>query len=129
MRPLNFLRIVKLYSGVLRLNVDPEKIKQVFWNIGLNTLDAMPMGGRLVISTERSNGFIHIRFKDSVIGIQEKDIEKNNFTTKEHGTGLGLAIAYRIIDEHKGRIKVESSVGLGTNFEIILTDVDEKAKR
>lgn len=126
----NNIKIEKLYSGMLQVNVDPEKIKQVFWNLGLNALDAMPTGGKLVISTEHSNGFIHIHFKDSGIGIQEKDIEKifyPFFTTKEHGTGLGLAIAYRIIDEHKGKIKVKSSVGLGTDFEIILTDVDEKA--
>lgn len=124
------IKIVKHYSRALQVNVDPEKMKQVFWNLGLNALDAMPMEGKLVISTEHSNGFIHIHFKDSGMGIQEKDIEKifyPFFTTKEHGTGLGLAIAYRIIDEHKGKIKVESSVGLGTDFEIILTDVDEKA--
>jgi signal transduction histidine kinase len=126
----NTITIEKLYSGSLQVHVDPQKMKQVFWNLGLNALESMPHGGELVISTRHSNGFIHIHFKDSGIGIEEKDIEKifyPFFTTKEHGTGLGLAIAYRIVEEHKGRISVESNVGIGTNFEIILKETDEEA--
>lgn len=49
------------------------------------------------------------------------------FTTKDNGTGLGLAIAYRIIEEHAGKINVESNPGIGTTFEVILPKTDGKA--
>jgi signal transduction histidine kinase len=103
---------------------------QVFWNLGLNAIEAMPEGGELSISAEKVNGYITIRFQDSGSGIEEKDIGKvfyPFFTTKGDGTGLGLAIAYRIIDEHNGRISVKSTTGIGTAFEIILPAPDEKA--
>ncbi len=126
---MNNVTIEKIYSGSLQVNIDPQKMKQVFWNLGLNALEAMPSGGKLIISTEHSNGFVHIHFKDSGVGIEEMNIEKifyPFFTTKEQGTGLGLAIAYRIIEEHRGSIKVESSTDIGTNFEIIIPDTYEK---
>jgi signal transduction histidine kinase len=107
----------------MEINADPQKVRQVFWNFGMNAIEAMPDGGDLIISTKNTDGFIEIRFQDFGGGIAEDIIEKifyPFFTTKEQGTGLGLAIAYRIIEEHKGRIKVESRSGIGTAFEIIL---------
>jgi signal transduction histidine kinase len=105
-------------------------MQQVFWNLGLNAIEAMPEGGELAINAAHTNDFITITFQDSGHGIDGKDIGKvfyPFFTTKEHGTGLGLAIAYRIIDEHKGRIWVKSNAGIGTSFEIILPATYEKA--
>jgi signal transduction histidine kinase len=79
------------------------------------------------VSTDNATSVI---IRDSGHGIEEKNIGKvfyPFFTTKEEGTGLGLAIAYRIIDEHNGRITVKSTPGIGTTFEIILPARDEKA--
>jgi two-component system, NtrC family, sensor histidine kinase PilS len=118
------------YAGPILVNADPQKMHQVFWNLGLNAIEAMPEGGELAINAENTNDFITIAFQDSGHGIDGKNIEKvfyPFFTTKEDGTGLGLAIAYRIIDEHKGRIWVKSNSGIGTTFEIILPATYEKA--
>jgi two-component system sensor histidine kinase PilS (NtrC family) len=120
----------KNYSSPLFVHADPQKMHQVFWNLGLNAIEAMPEGGELSISAERRNDTVTITFQDSGYGIEGKNIEKvfyPFFTTKAHGTGLGLAITYRIIDEHNGRISVKSTTGIGTAFEIILPASDEKA--
>ena len=116
--------------GRLEVDADPQKMRQVFWNLGINSIEAMPEGGELIVSTRNMDRSVEITFKDFGAGIDEKNIEKifyPFFTTKENGTGLGLAIAYRIIEEHNGRIKVNSSPGVGTTFEIILPKTDEKA--
>ncbi len=121
--------IRKNYSGTLEVNADPQKMRQVFWNFGINAIEAMPEGGELIISTRNTDRVVGITFKDFGVGIDGKDIERifyPFFTTKEHGTGLGLSIAYRIIEEHKGSINVNSSPGVGTTFEIILPKTDGK---
>lgn len=120
----------KNYHSPLFVYADPQKMHQVFWNLGVNAIEAMPEGGELSISADRLKGPVTITFRDSGHGIDEKDIGKvfyPFFTTKGYGTGLGLAIAYRIIDEHNGRISVKSTSGIGTTFEIILPAPDEKA--
>ncbi len=122
--------IRKNYSGLLEVNADPQKMQQVFWNLGINAIEAMPDGGELIISTRNTDKVVGISFKDFGVGVDGKDIERifyPFFTTKEQGTGLGLSIAYRIIEEHKGSINVSSSPGVGTIFEIILPKTDGKA--
>lgn len=125
----NNISINKKYTGRLEVDADPHKMRQVFWNLGINSIEAMPEGGELIISTRNMDRFVEITFKDFGAGIDGKNIEKifyPFFTTKEKGTGLGLAIAYRIIEEHNGRINVNSSPGVETTFEIILPKTDEK---
>jgi two-component system, NtrC family, sensor histidine kinase PilS len=115
--------IKKNYNGPVIVNADPQKLRQVFWNLGLNAMEAMPGGGEIIISTRDMADSIEITIKDFGAGIEEKDQEKifyPFFTTKEQGTGLGLAIAYRIVEEHRGWINVESGPGIGTTFEVIL---------
>ncbi|MEW6570227.1 MAG: ATP-binding protein [Nitrospirota bacterium] len=126
----NNISIHKQYSGILEVHADPQKLRQVFWNLGVNAMDAMPEGGKLVVSTRDTDVFWGITFEDSGKGIEPANIEKifyPFFTTKESGTGLGLSIAYRIIEEHSGRIKVESKPRNGTKFDVILPKIDEKA--
>lgn len=121
--------IRKDYDGVVEVNADPKKMRQVFWNLGINSVEAMPEGGELVVSTRNTGGSIEITFQDNGMGIDRENVEKifyPFFTTKEQGTGLGLAIAYRIVEEHGGRITVESSPGIGTTFRIILSKTDGK---
>jgi two-component system sensor histidine kinase PilS (NtrC family) len=124
------ISICKKYTGTLEADVDPQKMRQVFWNLGLNAIEAMPQGGDLIVSTRSTDATAEIMFQDSGIGIGDHDVGRifyPFFTTKENGTGLGLAIAYRIIEEHAGSINVKSNSGFGTTFEVILPDADGKA--
>lgn len=121
-------------EDMLVLPVDPHQMSQVFWNLSLNALQAMPDGGVLTISTRmgavrtadlasKSGEWAEISFRDTGQGIQEGILEKifvPFFTTKENGSGLGLSIVHRIIEEHEGRIYVRSKPGRGTQFTIYL---------
>ena len=110
------------------------QIRQVFLNIILNAVQAMQNGGELRISTrnvgaETFEG-VETTISDTGTGIppeQLKQIFQPFFTTKEEGTGLGLAISYGIVQEHNGRIEVESEEGKGTEFRIFLpAESDER---
>ena len=101
--------------------IDRDQTTQVFMNILLNAVDAMPKGGDIKVTTKLSSDakFIEIYFKDTGIGIDPGDIDRlfdPFFTTKTHGTGLGLAISYGIIQQHGGTIDVESEKGKGSLF-------------
>ena len=111
------------------MNADPQRMRQVFWNLLINSCQALPKGGEIRISatplsyrgddTER----LRVIISDSGQGIARQDIDKifhPFFTTKTGGTGLGLAIVYRIIEDHGGTIDVESEPGKGTHFSIAL---------
>ena len=117
------ISIKKDFEGQLLSHVDPEKIRQVFWNLGINAYEAMENGGELTVSTENTPAHVTISFSDTGPGISQSYINKIYypfFTTKEAGTGLGLSIAYRIIEEHNGRLIVTSNPGVKTTFKIIL---------
>jgi PAS domain S-box-containing protein len=110
--------------------IDEGQISQVFINIILNALDAMPDGGKLTVSTrhgkdDQERDAIMIGFADTGMGISESEMQKifdPFYTTKEvgKGTGLGLSVSYNIVKRFKGDIKVESEAGKGTVFTIIL---------
>lgn len=107
------------------ITIDPDKIKQVFWNLLINAFQAMPDGGRLQIETKKriSQKSLEIVFEDNGEGIKRKNLEKifyPFFTTKCSGSGLGLAVVQRILEEHKGNIEVMSSVGMGSHFTVSL---------
>ena len=117
--------IRKNFNGPLPVNADHQKLQQVFWNLGMNAIEAMPSGGELLVSAERRDNFIEVVFQDTGVGIPKEDVGKifyPFFTTKDEGTGLGLAIAYRIIEEHKGRISIVSNPGGGTIFKVMIPD-------
>ncbi|MBI1810493.1 MAG: PAS domain-containing protein, partial [Nitrospirae bacterium] len=103
------ISIIKDFDMPLFVNADHQKMHQVFLNLGMNAIEAMPDGGELSVSAKRSGNSFEVVFKDTGIGVSQKNLEKifyPFFTTKDEGTGLGLAIAYRIIEEHKGKIDV-----------------------
>jgi two-component system NtrC family sensor kinase len=99
--------------------VDGPQIREVFLNIILNAIDAMPKGGELrVTSTMKNDQYVQIRFADTGGGISQEHIDKifdPFFTTKDasKGTGLGLAVAYGVIEKHRGEISMESESGRG----------------
>jgi len=117
------ISIKKDFEGQFLINADPERMRQVFWNLGTNAFEAMENSGVLTVSTRNSPANVTISFSDTGSGISQSNIDKifyPFFTTKERGTGLGLSIAYRIIEEHNGRLIVASRPGIKTTFEIIL---------
>jgi PAS domain S-box-containing protein len=103
--------------------LDPQQIKQVYFNLIKNALEAMPDGGALKISFSVGDAFLTIAFQDTGHGIPARDmgrIFEPYHTTKTKGTGLGLMIVQRIVQEHGGRIEISSKVSAGTCFRIQL---------
>jgi signal transduction histidine kinase len=107
---------------------DPDQLKQVIWNLGLNALQAMPMGGQLTFAIRRHTSeygprWAAIELADTGRGMEPAEIERifePFYTTKPGGTGLGLAIAQKIIDNLGGRIEVVSHEGQGSIFRVWL---------
>lgn len=117
------ISITKDFGGHYEIIGDRQKLRQVFLNLTMNAIESMPRGGSLAIRTRRVHNTVAVSFRDSGIGIPPenlKDIFYPFFTTKERGTGLGLSIAYRIIEEHRGKITVNSIPGTGTTFEVTI---------
>ena len=124
----------------LEMNLSPiksilaqgERLQQVFINIILNALDAMPTGGSLRIDLVQINKMAAIKIGDTGTGIQTQHLPHifdPFFTTKGigKGTGLGLSISYAIIKEHEGNITVKSQDGEGTIFTITIpTNLDQR---
>ena len=116
----------------IRIWVDPDQMKQVFWNLILNATQSMGERGELTVGLEKkSDGmslstlkeWARISISDSGKGIapHEKDrIFEPFYTTKDGGTGLGLSIVHKIIENHDGVIKVESEVGKGSTFTLLI---------
>jgi len=103
---------------------DPGQLGQVFTNIILNAIQAMPEGGQLVLkSAVPSRGWAAVSFTDTGAGISEENLEKlfePLFTTKAKGIGLGLAICRTMVEAHGGTIEVQSTEGKGSTFTISL---------
>lgn len=117
---------------------DPKQLAQVFLNLLLNAVEAMPQGGTLTIRSgvkvnpDNRKEFLQLIIKDTGHGIPEKDrpyLFDPFFTTKAGGTGLGLSIVYSIIQKHNGRIEVESELGKGSSFILSLPIQEEGAWR
>jgi hypothetical protein len=110
------------------------KLQQVFTNLILNARDAIPDGGRIIVSTGTAeDGSLVAEISDTGIGIAPENVAKIYdpfFTTKGvgQGTGLGLAVSYGIVQEHAGRISVESTPGQGTTFRITLPTARVRAR-
>ncbi len=115
---------------------DPDRLQQVFLNLGLNALDAMPEGGRLRVSARETRAphperggeparFVAVEFEDSGVGIPAEalgHVFDPFYTTKApgYGTGLGLSVSYGIVQEHGGWFDLSSEVGRGTRIVVAL---------
>lgn len=137
-------------QGVIEdVQFDPNQLNQVFNNLTLNSLQAMPNGGKISVLIKKispeeipkknqwimkKRSYMQIDFSDTGCGIKKKDLLhlfEPYFTTKEKGTGLGLATVYSILKKHKGYIFVDSKENVGTIFSIFLPitkNVDEDLK-
>ena len=122
-----------LPASSLLVNMDPGQLEQVFVNVIVNAIDAMPGGGSLHVriaahrraDLTSTGGYVEIRFRDTGVGIEPENLARvfePFFTTKDvgKGTGLGLFICYGIIERHHGSIDIESQPGKGTTMIIRL---------
>jgi signal transduction histidine kinase len=109
------------YTGTCTLDVD--KLARVLYNLTGNAADVMPDGGTMTIRTRAQEGFIAIEVADSGPGIPD-EIRTRLFEPffthgKKHGTGLGLSIVKKIVEDHHGRVEVESTSGQGATFRVL----------
>jgi PAS domain S-box-containing protein len=119
------ITVEKKYGSIPEVDCYPGRINQAFLNILSNASHAIEKEGKITIETGQKDRSIYIKISDTGCGIPEDKLDKifdPGFTTKGVGvgTGLGLSITYQIIQDHKGEITVESKVGEGTAFTIML---------
>jgi two-component system, NtrC family, sensor histidine kinase PilS len=119
----NHLLETDLPNRPMMVHADPAQLKQVFWNLARNALQAMPGGGSFRATLEpRPHGKLRITFVDTGQGMSPEQVEHlfEPFSSRTGGTGLGLSIVYQIIREHNGTINVRSREGQGTTITIDL---------
>ena len=115
-------------SGPASVRGDRERLKSFVSNLAINALQAMPGGGHLTARVARQDGEVEVKIGDTGVGISEESLGKifePYFSTKQSGFGLGLAVTRKIIEEHRGRIAVESQLQHGTTFTVTLPAVEE----
>jgi two-component system NtrC family sensor kinase len=122
---LQNIEVIRELSSVPKVMGDFDQLQQVFTNLTLNAIQAMPEGGKLTLRTSVVDGNIKIDVQDTGYGIAKENLSKlftPFFTTKEKGkgVGLGLAVVHGIIERHKGKVKVQSEAGKGTTFTVYL---------
>ncbi|MEG2145395.1 MAG: ATP-binding protein [Lachnospiraceae bacterium] len=107
-----------------KITGDKTKLQEVFLNLLRNAYESITSTGNINFSvTKADNNFLAIRITDDGCGMTHKQIDSmyTAFTTyKKNGSGLGLAIVKRVVDAHKGRIEVSSSLGVGSTFTVFL---------
>jgi len=116
---------VNVARDLPRVNGNPRNLQQVFLNLFLNAVEAMPDGGALRVAATLREGSVRISVQDTGSGIAPEHLDQvfePFFTTKEagEGTGLGLSVSYSIVEKHGGRLEVESEPGRGTTFTVTL---------
>jgi two-component system sensor histidine kinase PilS (NtrC family) len=114
------------FDANVTVHADPKQFKQVLWNLLNNAAQSMPEGGPIRLAVEQTEKEIEVSVIDQGVGIANEIIDRifdPFFSTKEKGTGLGLAQAQRIVDEHDGRLEVESALGEGSVFRVFLPNL------
>ena len=119
-----------LEPGLPPVEADRDYLKQALFNLMVNAQEAMPDGGELMFRTGREGSHVWLEVIDTGKGIDgelREDVFRPFFTTRMDGSGLGLPTARKIIEAHGGTISVESDVGKGTRFRILLPAADPPA--
>ena len=122
---------MELASFPLRINAIPDQLTQVFLNLGLNALEAMPNGGTLKVTTAFVGKAVEIMFQDTGTGLTKEAQDRMFdafYTSKENGMGLGLSIAHSIIAEHGGTIASENNPDGGACFRVVLPVTEAPAQ-
>lgn len=122
-KPDNITVTTCLTEHLPNISIDPGKMQQAFQNIIVNAFQAMPDGGALEITDIYDDDVIEITFKDTGVGISPENLQRlfePLFSTKIKGIGLGLSITKEIVELYKGKIEVESEVGVGSIFRVKL---------
>lgn len=119
------ITIVKNYGDVPPIACFPSQLNQVYLNLLINSRQSIKTEGTITITTYYKDDKVYISFEDNGVGIPNENLDKifdPGFTTKGVGvgTGLGLSISYKIIQQHRGEIKAESTLGKGSKFTIVL---------
>ena len=112
----------KYQEGACLVQGDADRLTQVFLNLFLNSIQAMPKGGTLEVCVDTTEDKVIVKVVDSGVGMEQDTLEKifdPYYTTKNQGTGLGLSITAKIIEEHEGRIEFKSQKGRGTEAKLI----------
>jgi len=124
--PLDGIKVVEHYSRALEVvEGDGDQLRQVFTNLVVNGIQAMPEGGVLSLKTNpvQDTDLYEVQVADTGVGIQPENLNQvfnPFFTTKPSGTGLGLSVSYGIVREHGGTIDIQSVPGSGTTFSVVL---------
>lgn len=116
---------LQLDPELMEITADPDRLNQVFINLMLNSVQAMPEGGKLTVSAKNKSmkGTVEIRISDTGCGIPRENMSQlfyPYFTTRQGGTGIGLALSQKIVNDHKGSIRVDSVEGAGTTVTVVL---------
>jgi two-component system sensor histidine kinase PilS (NtrC family) len=110
---------------------DAKQLRQVFWNLLNNASQAMPDGGEVSIEAKRLGTEVSVLVRDHGVGIESEHMEHifdPFYSTKDAGTGLGLALVQRIVEDHSGRVLVDSIAGEGTRVSVILPETQPGSK-
>src|SRR5947208_246606 len=121
----------RLRSDLPLLQIDRDQMKQAFYNVIKNSLEAMKRRGTLHIHTDMDDTHVLIRFIDTGSGMSAESLGRvfePYFTTKPAGTGLGLLIVRRIVREHGGELSIQSSQGKGLTLTIRLPHIDKRVR-
>lgn len=132
--PKQNIRVVRELGQLQTVIGDADRLQQVFTNLLMNAIQAMPEGGTLTIRTTAEDGHVKVEVEDTGCGISKENMRKlfaPFFTTKRerHGVGLGLAVSYGIIRQHGGRIDVRSEEGVGSTFSVVLPEHPPQSTR
>jgi PAS domain S-box-containing protein len=122
------IKIEKAFPESCNSLVDPDLIRRLLTNLISNAVQAMPDGGKLRLVCCTVGGDMKLSVEDTGVGIPPENLPKlfkPLFTTKPKGTGFGLAVCKKLVDAHGGRIEVNSKVGVGTTFTVLLPKKNE----
>ena len=130
---INDITLIKDYPELpIEIYCNANKIQQALISILINSIEAMPNGGKIILNLTHEKNNVVLRIIDEGTGIADKDLPhifEPFYSTKESsaGTGLGLAVVYGIITNHKGKIEVEKTSNRGTTFKVVLPQNEQHA--
>ena len=116
--------LVTKFDQIPKISADPQQLQSVFTNLLLNARDAVGMNGRITVQTARQGEWIALSVSDNGCGMTEQFIKNSLFrpfrSTKKKGLGIGMFQSKTIVEAHHGKIHVESELGVGTTFRVML---------